>query len=49
MPQWDFLDFVAQQARRYPAFQLEMQAEVTGLIEEGGRVVGVRAETPRAA
>jgi 2-polyprenyl-6-methoxyphenol hydroxylase-like FAD-dependent oxidoreductase len=47
MPQWDFLDFVAQQARRYPAFQLEMQAEVTALIEEGGRVVGVRAETPQ--
>jgi 2-polyprenyl-6-methoxyphenol hydroxylase-like FAD-dependent oxidoreductase len=45
MPQWDFLDFVAQQARRYPAFQLEMQAEVTGLIEEGGRVIGVQAET----
>ena len=47
MPQWDFLDFVVQQARRYPAFHLEMQAEVTGLIEEGGRVVGVRAETPQ--
>src|SRR5215475_3561653 len=46
MPQWDFLDFVAQQARRYPAFQLEMQAEVVGLIEQGGRVVGVRADTP---
>ncbi len=46
MPQWDFLDFVAQQARRYPSFQLEMQAEVTDLIEEGGRVAGVRAETP---
>jgi 2-polyprenyl-6-methoxyphenol hydroxylase-like FAD-dependent oxidoreductase len=47
MPQWDFLDFIAQQARRYPAFQLEMQADVTGLIEERGRVVGVRAETPQ--
>ena len=46
MPQWDFLDFVAEQARRYPAFQLEMEAEVTDLIEEGGRVAGVRAETP---
>jgi len=46
MPQWDFLDFVALQARRYPTFQLEMQAEVTDLIEEGGRVAGVRAETP---
>jgi 2-polyprenyl-6-methoxyphenol hydroxylase-like FAD-dependent oxidoreductase len=47
MPQWDFLDFVAQQARRYPAFRLEMRAEVTGLIEEGGRVAGVRATTPQ--
>jgi 2-polyprenyl-6-methoxyphenol hydroxylase-like FAD-dependent oxidoreductase len=46
MPQWDFLDFVAEQARRYPTFHLEMQAEVIGLIEAGGRVVGVRAQTP---
>jgi 2-polyprenyl-6-methoxyphenol hydroxylase-like FAD-dependent oxidoreductase len=46
MPQWDFLDFVSEQARRYAVFQLQMQAEVTGLIEEDGRVVGVRAETP---
>ena len=43
MPQWDFLDFLAEQARRYPAFRLRMRAEVTDLIEEGGRVVGVRA------
>src|SRR5271167_2232934 len=49
MPQWDFLDFVTEQARCYSAFQLEMQAEVTGLIEEAGRVVGVRAETPSGA
>jgi 2-polyprenyl-6-methoxyphenol hydroxylase-like FAD-dependent oxidoreductase len=47
MPQWDFLDFVAEQARHYPAFQLEMEAEVTQLIEEGGRVAGVQATTPR--
>jgi 2-polyprenyl-6-methoxyphenol hydroxylase-like FAD-dependent oxidoreductase len=46
MPQWDFLDFLAEQARRYAAFQLKMQAKVTELIEEDGRVVGVRAETP---
>jgi 2-polyprenyl-6-methoxyphenol hydroxylase-like FAD-dependent oxidoreductase len=46
MPQWDFLDFIAEQARRYPAFRLETRAEVTGLIEDGGRVAGVRAETP---
>jgi 2-polyprenyl-6-methoxyphenol hydroxylase-like FAD-dependent oxidoreductase len=46
MPQWDFLDFIVEQARRYPSFHLKMQAEVTGLIEEGGRVVGVRARSP---
>ena len=44
MPQWDFLDFLAEQARRYPGFQLRMQAEVTDLIEEGGRVVGRAGE-----
>ncbi|HEY7427360.1 MAG TPA: FAD-dependent oxidoreductase [Gemmataceae bacterium] len=46
MPQWDFLDFIAGHARGYPAFRLRMRAEVTDLIEEEGRVVGVRAETP---
>jgi 2-polyprenyl-6-methoxyphenol hydroxylase-like FAD-dependent oxidoreductase len=46
MPQWDFLDFVAEHARRYPAFRLRMRAEVTDLIEEGGRIAGVRATTP---
>jgi 2-polyprenyl-6-methoxyphenol hydroxylase-like FAD-dependent oxidoreductase len=46
MPQWDFLDFVAEQGRRYPGFQLATRAEVTGLIEEAGTVVGVRAQTP---
>jgi 2-polyprenyl-6-methoxyphenol hydroxylase-like FAD-dependent oxidoreductase len=49
MPQWDFLDFLAEQARRYPTFHLRMQAEVTGLIEEAGRVVGARAKTPTDA
>jgi 2-polyprenyl-6-methoxyphenol hydroxylase-like FAD-dependent oxidoreductase len=46
MPQWDFLDFIAEQGRRHPSFQLAMRAEVTGLVETGGRVAGVRAETP---
>ncbi len=46
MPQWDFLNFLAEQGRRYPGFGLRMRAEVGGLIEEGGRVVGVRATTP---
>jgi 2-polyprenyl-6-methoxyphenol hydroxylase-like FAD-dependent oxidoreductase len=42
MPQWDFLDFLARRAARYPTFGLEMRAEGTGLIEEAGRVIGVR-------
>src|SRR5713101_782851 len=46
MPQWDFLDFLAEQARRYPTFHLRMQTEVTGLIEENGRIAGMRARTP---
>jgi 2-polyprenyl-6-methoxyphenol hydroxylase-like FAD-dependent oxidoreductase len=43
MPQWDFLDFLAVQGKRYPAFTVLMHAEATGLIEEGGKVVGVHA------
>jgi 2-polyprenyl-6-methoxyphenol hydroxylase-like FAD-dependent oxidoreductase len=46
MPQWDFLNFVVEQARRYPTFHLKMQAEVTDLIVEQGIVAGVRAKTP---
>jgi 2-polyprenyl-6-methoxyphenol hydroxylase-like FAD-dependent oxidoreductase len=46
MPQWDFLNFLADRATRYPTFTLKMRAEVTGLVEEAGRVVGVRATTP---
>ena len=49
MPQWDFLDFIAAQARAYPGFHLQMRAEVTDLIEENGIVAGVRATTPRGA
>ncbi|HEU0176366.1 MAG TPA: FAD-dependent oxidoreductase [Blastocatellia bacterium] len=45
MPQWDFLNFLTAQAKRYPTFQLLMNTEATGLIEEGGRVAGVRAKT----
>jgi 2-polyprenyl-6-methoxyphenol hydroxylase-like FAD-dependent oxidoreductase len=46
MPQWDFLDFMAEQGRRYPTFHVRMQAEVTDLLETEGRIVGVRATTP---
>src|SRR6266851_4679298 len=47
MPQWDFLNFLAEHARRYPTFQLKMEADVTGLLEENGRVTGIRANTPQ--
>jgi 2-polyprenyl-6-methoxyphenol hydroxylase-like FAD-dependent oxidoreductase len=46
MPQWDFLNFIVEKARPYPGFHLKMRAEVTGLIEENGRVAGIRAKTP---
>ena len=46
MPQWDFLDFLAAEARRYPTFNLFMEAEVTDLMEQNGEVCGVSARTP---
>ena len=45
IPQWDFLDFLAQHAKRFPSFALRLQAEATDLIEESGRIAGVRATT----
>lgn len=46
MPQWNFLNFLAERGARYPAFTLRMRAEVTGLIEEAGSFVGLHASTP---
>jgi 2-polyprenyl-6-methoxyphenol hydroxylase-like FAD-dependent oxidoreductase len=51
MPQWHFLDFVASEARKLPAFELRVECEATGVVEEGGRIVGVTTasgETMRA-
>ncbi|HEV7478464.1 MAG TPA: FAD-dependent oxidoreductase [Burkholderiales bacterium] len=45
IPQWDFLDFIADHAALYPGFRLMMQAEVTSLIEENNRIVGIRGTT----
>lgn len=45
MPQWDFLNFLVAQGQRYPGFHVEMQTQAVGLIEEGGRVVGLRARS----
>ena len=46
MPQWDFLNFLAAQAKRFPTFRLQMEHEVVDLLFESERVVGVRAKTP---
>jgi 2-polyprenyl-6-methoxyphenol hydroxylase-like FAD-dependent oxidoreductase len=47
MPQWDFLNFLAGEARRSPSFELMMQAEATDLISENGQVIGASATTPQ--
>jgi 2-polyprenyl-6-methoxyphenol hydroxylase-like FAD-dependent oxidoreductase len=49
MPQWDFLNFLARHGKRYKTFDLRMKAEAKDLIEEDGRVVGLRADTPDGA
>ena len=51
MPQWDFLDFLAQEAKKYPHFHLLMQTEAKDLIaqksgKEGERIAGVIATGP---
>jgi len=47
MPQWDFLDFLADHARALPAFTLRREANATGLIVgDDGRVAGVRGTGP---
>ncbi|HET8745574.1 MAG TPA: FAD-dependent oxidoreductase [Ramlibacter sp.] len=45
IPQWDFLDFLAREAQRFPGFTLRMGTRASGVIEEGGRIVGVQVES----
>jgi 2-polyprenyl-6-methoxyphenol hydroxylase-like FAD-dependent oxidoreductase len=45
MPQWDFLNFIASHARRYPAFHLAMEAEAIDLVRYGDHVTGLRVRT----
>ena len=47
MPQWDFLNFIAEKAKAYPGFHLRMETEVTELLRENGRVTGYRPERHR--
>ncbi|ALI29789.1 FAD-dependent oxidoreductase [Mycolicibacterium fortuitum] len=49
VPQWDFLDLLADAGRDEPNFTLRMQTEVTGLLREGERITGVRYTSPDGA
>ncbi len=46
MPQWDFLNFLANEAKAYPCFRLSMRTEATKLIESNGNITGVIAKSP---
>jgi 2-polyprenyl-6-methoxyphenol hydroxylase-like FAD-dependent oxidoreductase len=47
MPQWEFLDFLRDEAEAFPGFALEMEAEVTGLLGDEERISGVRLRDGR--
>jgi 2-polyprenyl-6-methoxyphenol hydroxylase-like FAD-dependent oxidoreductase len=47
MPQWDFLDFIREEAKAFPGFQLRMSSPVAGFIEQSGRVTGVTLDDGR--
>src|ERR1700757_4404107 len=46
MPQWDFLNFLAEHAKQFSTFALRMEHDVVDLLFDKDRVVGVRAKTP---
>jgi len=46
VPQWDFLNLLAEEARRFPGFELRMRHEATDLLWSEGEVAGVRVRTP---
>ena len=45
MPQWDFLDFLRDEAAAFPAFGLRMKAPVASYLKQGSRIGGVRLES----
>jgi 2-polyprenyl-6-methoxyphenol hydroxylase-like FAD-dependent oxidoreductase len=49
MPQWDFLNFLSEQAKRYPTFDLRMDHRAVDLLWDNGRVRGVVTHTPDGA
>ena len=46
MPQWDFLNFLTSHAKRLPGFRLRMETDVTDVLLENDRVVGVKVRMP---
>lgn len=46
MPQWEFLDFLHDEAVHFPSFRLVRNAQVTEVIMNGDIIAGVRAQTP---
>lgn len=46
VPQWDFLDLLADYGGRFGNFDLRMRHKAEGLIIENGEVKGVRASSP---
>ncbi len=49
MPQWEFVNFIAEKAKAYPGFHLRMETEATDLLIENGTVAGVRAKSQKGA
>src|SRR5437667_5166109 len=49
MPQWEFLDFLSTRAQKHSSFTLLMEHEAVDLMRDGGRILGVRAQTPEGA
>jgi 2-polyprenyl-6-methoxyphenol hydroxylase-like FAD-dependent oxidoreductase len=49
MPQWEFLNFIAEKAKACPGFHLRMETEVSDLLIENGEIAGVRAKSPNGA
>ena len=46
MPQWDFLNFLTSQGKRFRTFELRMEHEAIGVLEKDGGVKGIRVKTP---
>jgi 2-polyprenyl-6-methoxyphenol hydroxylase-like FAD-dependent oxidoreductase len=49
MPQWDFLNFLSERARKFAGFDLRMQHEAVGLIHDAANIAGVEARSPEGA